>query len=99
MRGLKVAGVAALIVVANGCSSELAQRPLTKDPTSVAATEAPFRAPPVFDADPLLGAAPSAAKKNAATVYVCPMHPAIERKEPGVCPICGMTLVPKEDSR
>jgi Cu(I)/Ag(I) efflux system membrane fusion protein len=28
------------------------------------------------------------------TLYQCPMHPQILRKEPGSCPICGMTLVP-----
>lgn len=30
-------------------------------------------------------------------LYRCPMHPRILRKEPGSCPICGMTLVPVED--
>lgn len=29
-------------------------------------------------------------------VYTCPMHPQIIRDEPGNCPICGMTLVKKE---
>jgi Cu(I)/Ag(I) efflux system membrane fusion protein len=27
------------------------------------------------------------------TLYQCPMHPSIVRDHPGVCPICGMTLV------
>ncbi len=27
--------------------------------------------------------------------YVCPMHPQIVRSEPGNCPICGMTLEPR----
>ncbi len=26
--------------------------------------------------------------------YTCPMHPQIQKAEPGRCPICGMTLVP-----
>ena len=26
-------------------------------------------------------------------VYTCPMHPEIERNEPGTCPMCGMDLV------
>lgn len=26
--------------------------------------------------------------------YTCPMHPQIQKQEPGRCPICGMTLVP-----
>ncbi len=30
------------------------------------------------------------------TVYTCPMHPQIERNQPGKCPICKMDLVPKE---
>ena len=29
----------------------------------------------------------------AETYYTCPMHPQIHAKEPGSCPICGMTLV------
>jgi Cu+-exporting ATPase len=29
------------------------------------------------------------------TVYTCPMHPEVERDQPGDCPICGMALEPK----
>lgn len=29
------------------------------------------------------------------TVYTCPMHPEVEKDEPGACPICGMDLEPK----
>jgi len=29
------------------------------------------------------------------TIYTCPMHPEIERNQPGDCPICGMALEPK----
>jgi Cu+-exporting ATPase len=29
------------------------------------------------------------------TIYTCPMHPQIEQDHPGNCPICGMTLAPK----
>jgi membrane fusion protein, copper/silver efflux system len=32
---------------------------------------------------------------NCKTVYTCPMHHQIIRNSPGVCPICGMTLVKK----
>jgi FtsP/CotA-like multicopper oxidase with cupredoxin domain len=32
-----------------------------------------------------------------AALWTCPMHPEIVRAEPGVCPICGMKLVPKTD--
>jgi Cu+-exporting ATPase len=35
---------------------------------------------------------------DAATVYVCPMHPQIRRDRPGTCPICGMTLEPEMPS-
>ncbi|WP_339647412.1 heavy metal-binding domain-containing protein, partial [Jannaschia helgolandensis] len=30
------------------------------------------------------------------TEFTCPMHPQIISDEPGNCPICGMTLVPRE---
>lgn len=30
------------------------------------------------------------------TMYTCPMHPLVMRKEPGMCPECGMSLVPIE---
>jgi len=30
------------------------------------------------------------------TTYYCTMHPQIEQNEPGICPICKMELVPKE---
>ncbi len=36
---------------------------------------------------------PSAGAKK--TLYTCPMHPEIERDQPGNCPICGMALEPK----
>ncbi len=29
--------------------------------------------------------------------YTCPMHPEVEQAGPGICPGCGMNLVPKED--
>lgn len=33
------------------------------------------------------------------TEYICPMHPAIVRNEPGSCPICGMALEPRVVAR
>jgi FtsP/CotA-like multicopper oxidase with cupredoxin domain len=36
-------------------------------------------------------------EEQTATAWTCPMHPEIVRDEPGVCPICGMKLVPKTD--
>ena len=32
----------------------------------------------------------------APVVYTCPMHPEVVQNEPGSCPKCGMTLVPRE---
>ena len=36
------------------------------------------------------------ALKHTSPKYRCPMHPDIVRDEPGVCPVCGMTLVKVE---
>lgn len=33
-------------------------------------------------------------KEVEAVKYTCPMHPQIISDNPGICPICGMTLVP-----
>lgn len=30
-----------------------------------------------------------------ATIYTCPMHPAVRQSAPGVCPSCGMALLPE----
>lgn len=32
----------------------------------------------------------------APTVYSCPMHPNIQRSQPGLCPECGMKLLPQK---
>jgi Cu(I)/Ag(I) efflux system membrane fusion protein len=32
------------------------------------------------------------------TIYTCSMHPQVERDEPGLCPICGMELIPKSST-
>lgn len=31
-------------------------------------------------------------------IYTCPMHPFIQKEQPGACPICGMTLVKKTEA-
>lgn len=31
-------------------------------------------------------------------VYMCPMHPEVEQRGPGICPKCGMALEPKDAS-
>jgi Cu(I)/Ag(I) efflux system membrane fusion protein len=41
-------------------------------------------------------AAVGSAAKPEKSQYTCPMHPFIVSDKPGACPICGMTLVPKE---
>ena len=28
--------------------------------------------------------------------YTCPMHPEIHRDQPGICPLCGMNLIPEK---
>ncbi len=33
---------------------------------------------------------------TATVQYYCPMHPAVVQDAPGECPICGMTLVPRQ---
>lgn len=35
--------------------------------------------------------------KADAPVYTCPMHPEVIRNQPGKCPICGMTLIEKDE--
>lgn len=65
------------------------------DPSNPAAPEAQTPPPPaMFGASsPAPVAAPPPPPGN--LVYVCPMHSQIVRDAPGVCPICGMTLVPR----
>jgi len=31
-----------------------------------------------------------------ATQYTCPMHPEVQKNQPGKCPKCGMALVQKK---
>lgn len=38
------------------------------------------------------------AAKSSAQIYTCPMHPEIRQPEPGKCPLCGMSLVPVEET-
>ena len=35
--------------------------------------------------------------KNKNSVYYCPMHPQVKNNSPGTCPICGMSLVQRQD--
>ncbi len=36
---------------------------------------------------------------KAVQLWTCPMHPSVIRDHPGTCPICGMTLVPLEETK
>jgi FtsP/CotA-like multicopper oxidase with cupredoxin domain len=47
---------------------------------------------------PLLYGDEMATATTTATLWTCPMHPQIVRSEPGTCPICGMKLVPMDDT-
>ncbi len=38
----------------------------------------------------------SGQQEGARVVYTCPMHPEIRRERPGICPECGMNLVPEK---
>ncbi len=40
----------------------------------------------------------TARQKKETIVYTCPMHHQVREDKPGVCPICGMTLVPVENN-
>lgn len=33
------------------------------------------------------------------TSYTCPMHPSVLKEKPGICPICGMNLVPVKNKK
>ena len=37
-------------------------------------------------------------EKISGALYTCPMHPEVEQDHPGLCPICGMALEPKDVS-
>lgn len=60
MRIHTIACVAIYLGVGAGCSGELAERPPARDPTSVAAAEAPFARPPAWQPDPLTSTPPAA---------------------------------------
>ena len=47
------------------------------------------------DRTPTEEAAPVAA---APTVWTCSMHPQIQAPNPGLCPLCGMDLIPLTDA-
>ncbi len=65
--------------------------------------KAKFLANPMLFANPTAEPVQSVPGVPAAPVapgalYTCPMHPQIQRSEPGSCPICGMALEPERIS-
>ena len=38
-------------------------------------------------------------EKESGTIYTCPMHPEIRQDKPGMCPECGMQLVPAKKKK
>jgi len=32
-------------------------------------------------------------------IYTCPMHPEVKKDKPGICPECGMTLIPAQKTK
>lgn len=36
--------------------------------------------------------------KNSKNIYTCPMHPEVRKTEPGLCPGCGMALIPEKSN-
>lgn len=93
----RLAALAALVASLAIACADGTLPPVTSlaDPSNPAAAEAPLPPPPaMFGAS---SSSPVAAKAPppGSVVYVCPMHSQIVRDAPGVCPICGMTLVPR----
>ena len=96
--------VAALLNVA--CASAIRLAPVT--PGSVADPRSPEPPPPVASQT----LRPDGASQNTTThvehpegtsmsspiVYTCPMHPEVRSDAPGICPKCGMKLVPVKPS-
>ncbi len=63
--------------------------PLQTDPPKPAATRR--KEPPRSE--------PASAPVPEPTIYTCPMHPEVRKDAPGSCPVCGMDLVPSEETR
>lgn len=71
------------------CGMDLVQQEIAEDVVpGELGQEQEHPAPSATDAD---------TSADDAGAYTCPMHPEIVRNEPGNCPICGMTLVPRAD--
>lgn len=69
------------------CGMDLVQQEIAED--AVPAEQGP--------SDGVIAASSPHEREADAGGFTCPMHPEIVRTEPGSCPICGMTLVPRAD--
>jgi len=56
----------------------------------------PTSSPPASRTPRATPTSTTSAKAAPDVVWTCPMHPEVQLKEPGTCPKCGMTLVPKQ---
>ena len=84
--------LALAVLLLAGCSVEPGVRARTAmDPSNPGAPVSSFTPPAMASGMP---PAPVASVAPG-TVYQCPMHSDVVRNEPGVCPKCGMTLVPR----
>jgi hypothetical protein len=89
--------LASLIVFVSACATEPPPRPVALDPSNPAAPEsAPLDAGSLGLPAPPPKAVERKEGQPAETLYTCPMHPEVISREPGTCPKCGMTLVPKQ---
>ena len=84
--------LAITLCLLSACAAETAERPNSlADPSSPRAEEAPPAAiPKLADAPRTVEHVPH--------MFSCPMHATIKVASPGACPICGMKLVPVEDT-
>ena len=90
---------AVFISLASGCvDGTLPPVTALADPSNPAAPEAPFSPPPSTLAEGKLPPSAAKAAPLAGAVYSCPMHAQIAQEAPGACPICGMTLVPRQSA-
>jgi hypothetical protein len=84
--------LAIIVCLLSACAAETAEKSnALADPSSPRAEEAPV--PPL----PKLADGPPAAA-HVPHMFACPMHANIKSTSPGACSICGMKLVPVEES-
>ena len=90
----------AVCLVLTACAAEhLEARDPSRGPASASAATAPISRPTDLATTEKQLAPPAKEvgqpKAKPPATYTCPMHPEVQASEPGACPKCGMTLVPK----